>query len=305
MKVFLSWSQDLSHSVAKYFEEWLPGVIQECSDPFISSDMDKGDPWFQTITANLDSTEVGIVFITAENQDAVWLNFEAGAMLNKFGKSGVCPVLVGLKKNDYKGPLKNLQLTEITDEADVRKLLRTINKKGDSPLSSTVLDKMFGKFWTELHETVVELIDDHANAGHATQRKRSVDDKVDELLTLVRGLTSRGSSASLEESLVAELRRRPVAYAPEETSWNLRGSLTADLGNLIHKQQQESTRQERMSKFIDEHGSIYATMNSNGDIVHIIDAFDMGDAETEVLVSSGIHRKMQTVPISDITLIRS
>src|SRR5687768_12797705 len=116
MEVFLSWSNSLSHGVAKVFGQWLPTVIQECSEPFISSETAKGEPWFEKITTNLDTTDIGIVFITEENMNASWLNFEAGAMLHKFGRSGICPLLVGLKKADYSGPMKNLQLTEIHDK---------------------------------------------------------------------------------------------------------------------------------------------------------------------------------------------
>ena len=150
MKIFLSWSKDLSRDVAQYVAEWLPSVIQECSDPFISSDIDKGEPWFETITSSLVSTDLGLVFITPENQDSAWLNFEAGAMINKFGKSGVCPVLVGLAKGNYDGPMKNLQLSELTSEQDVKQLLATINKKCSSPLDASLLERMFTVFWPEL-----------------------------------------------------------------------------------------------------------------------------------------------------------
>lgn len=302
MKVFLSWSKDLSHSVAEYFYDWLPGVIQECNELFMSTKIDAGDAWFEAIAKNLDTTDLGIVFITAENQDAVWLNFEAGAMLNKFERSGVCPVLVGLKKGDYRGPLKNLQLTELTDEVDVRKLLETINKRCEHPLPSSVLDKVHERTWPELEEQISNRITNHANAGHATHRVRPLDDKVDELLSLVRGLPSRNFQ-SFEDSITSELRRSPRKYDPGATSWNMRGSLDSESINRIIRVQQESSREERIAKFMSEYGSVYATVNESGDIVHVIDAFDLGDGEVEVLVSSGIHRKMQTLPLAEITLI--
>lgn len=46
-------SKELSLEVAKSFGEWLPTVIQECSDPFISIEIDKGEPWFEMIRINL------------------------------------------------------------------------------------------------------------------------------------------------------------------------------------------------------------------------------------------------------------
>ncbi|MBG6190507.1 hypothetical protein IWX64_001447 [Arthrobacter sp. CAN_A212] len=189
MKVFLSWSKPLSRVVAEQFAQWLPIVIQECSNPFISTDIEKGEPWFETITSNLKETDLGLVFITAENKDATWLNFEAGAMLNKFGKSGVCPVLVGLKKENYDGPMKNLQLVEVEDRDDMFRLLQTVNARCDKRLEVAVLKRAFQSFWSEL-EAGVQKASTTLSERDEGKLGRGPDEKIDEILNLVRGLSS-------------------------------------------------------------------------------------------------------------------
>lgn len=187
MKVFVSWSKDQSRAVATEFAKWLPGVIQECADPFISTETTKGDAWFATITTELQTSQVGIVFITPENLDETWLNFESGAMLTKLGKQRLCPVVVGMSKGDYVGPLKNIQMTDFSDEQDMLKLLQDLNEDCERPIAKSVLIETFTDRWPKL---VAAVADARKRGGLATEAesKRDTGSKVDEMLELVRGL---------------------------------------------------------------------------------------------------------------------
>ena len=80
MKVFLSWSGDLSHRIACEFRDWLPCVLQYAK-PYVSSqDIDKGARWTTDIAKELHESAYGILCITRENIEAPWINFEAGAL---------------------------------------------------------------------------------------------------------------------------------------------------------------------------------------------------------------------------------
>lgn len=79
VKVFLSWSGELSHKLACAFRDWLPSVLQSIV-PYVSSeDIDKGARWSTDIAQELELSAFGILLITKENLNAPWINFEAGA----------------------------------------------------------------------------------------------------------------------------------------------------------------------------------------------------------------------------------
>ncbi|WP_071603344.1 TIR domain-containing protein [Dickeya zeae] len=143
MKIFISWSGDTSHRVAKIFRDWLPSVIQSVT-PYVSSeDIDKGSRWSTDIAGELDQSTYGILCVTKENLDAPWLNFEAGALGKSVEKSRVSPFLYKLKRSEIKGPILQFQST-IQERDDVFKLIKSINSAcGDLGLDESRLEKNF------------------------------------------------------------------------------------------------------------------------------------------------------------------
>lgn len=152
MKVFISWSGDTSHRVAKIFRDWLPSVIQSVT-PYVSSeDIDKGSRWSTDIAGELDESTYGILCVTRENLDAPWLNFEAGALGKSVEKSRVSPFLYQLKRSEIKGPILQFQST-IQDRDDVFKLIKSINQAcGELGLDEARLEKVFDVWWSSLEQ---------------------------------------------------------------------------------------------------------------------------------------------------------
>nr|WP_315173914.1 TIR domain-containing protein [uncultured Flavobacterium sp.] len=159
MKVFLSWSGDLSHKLALELREWLPYVIQSV-EPYVSSeDIDKGSRWSIDIAKELEDSSFGILCVTPQNIDAPWLNFEAGALSKAFSTSNVSPFLFGLKPSDLKkSPLLQFQST-LYDKKDLLKLVLSVNNAlGKEKLDENKLKLTFDVWYEQLKSKLEPLL---------------------------------------------------------------------------------------------------------------------------------------------------
>lgn len=186
MKVFVSWSGEISQKFAEFLKEWLEQCIQSVEVFFSAEDIEKGDNWQSKLSNELRDANYGIVCLTPENIDAPWIHFEAGA-LSKMLDSKVMVLAVNINFSDIKGPLKVFQATKLTKD-DIFKMLKSINNVQEKPLGEEKLKNSFEAFWPQLDDKIKEM------KGELT---KSVDDKkastkpnvsniVDEILQLVR-----------------------------------------------------------------------------------------------------------------------
>jgi hypothetical protein len=154
MKVFVSWSGEASHDVAKALKDWLPNVIQAV-DVFLSSeDIAKGSVWFNELGAVLDASAFGIVCLTRDNLSAPWILYEAGALGKRFEQSRVVPLLIGLKVPDLSGPLSHFNAA-LLDKEEIAKLVAAINAQlGAEQLTDKQLDQAFHTWWPGLQKSL-------------------------------------------------------------------------------------------------------------------------------------------------------
>jgi hypothetical protein len=156
MKVFLSWSGPTSKRVALALRDWLPNVIQAI-DPWMSSeDIEKGARWSADVANELKTTKAGVVCVTPDNRHASWLNFEAGALSNAVAREMVCPYLFRLKPSDLTGPLAQFQMSEANKE-DTQKMVATINKATDKPISEKKLLEALELWWSKLEAQLIAM----------------------------------------------------------------------------------------------------------------------------------------------------
>ena len=107
MNIFVGWSQERSREAAVKFADWIKSVIQS-ADVFISTEMAKGVQWPGELMERLKQSRYGVVFVTPENRNERWLNFEAGAIASALDRR-MAPVVIGLEKSDLEPPLGNYQ----------------------------------------------------------------------------------------------------------------------------------------------------------------------------------------------------
>lgn len=187
MKVFISWSGNISHKVGMIFREWLPSVIQSL-EPYVSSeDIDKGARWSSDIAKELENSTFGILCVTKDNLYAPWLSFEAGALSKTMDKSFVTPFLFDIKRSEVNGPILQFQST-VFEKDDIKKLMHTLNKAcGENGISSSMLDKAFEVWYPTLESELNKLKECDENAIEIPSKEQMHSTEIiEEILELSR-----------------------------------------------------------------------------------------------------------------------
>jgi hypothetical protein len=196
IKVFISWSGDLSKDIALAMHDWFENVY-DVIDPFVSDvSIEPGTRSLEEIQKSLNGTDFGIVIVTKTNQNAPWLNYEAGALSKSISdsKNRVIPLLVDIEnKSQVAGPIGSFQ-AERLDAEGFAKVLKVIAKIIEKPVS-TVEHKMESN-WPVLKAKIDDAKRKHpATDSQATPRSRPTDEMVEETLSIVRYLRDTQSVA--------------------------------------------------------------------------------------------------------------
>lgn len=186
MKVFISWSGELSKNIAEIFRQWIPGVIQAAKPYYSPDDITKGTRWSSEISKELDASRIGIICLTKDNLNSPWIMFEAGALSKNIDKSKMCPLLFGIEPSDIQGPLVQFQAAKFSRK-EMKKVIKMINSElGDTALSSDVLDSVFDMWWAKLEEK----IEAELKAPNKKQEDiRTERDILEEVLKLTREIS--------------------------------------------------------------------------------------------------------------------
>ena len=215
MKVFISWSGEISHKVGIVLHGWLPSVIQAL-EPYISSeDIAKGIRGMADISEGLEHSSFGIICLTKDNIYAPWLNFEAGALSKSVKQGRVAPFLFGVEISEItESPLFQFQATTF-DKDDVKKLLGSLNTAGAAPLlKEDRLDNAFNTWWPKLEDELneIKVPEPEAEEGTSSFQGKPADTSLHE----VKNLVAEGVTEGLKK--FAEINTEAVSKKPEEAA---------------------------------------------------------------------------------------
>ncbi|MDY0294613.1 MAG: TIR domain-containing protein [Acholeplasmataceae bacterium] len=218
MKIFVSWSGEVSNKIAETFKKWLPRCIQTV-DVFCSSiDIEKGENWNAKLTGELENTHFGIICLTEDNIVAPWLHFEAGALSKMLG-SKVCAFATNIDIMDIKGPLTSFQACKFNKE-DIKKLVQSINLSNDNKIDDTVLNDTFEAFWPQLEHEIKSILTPKKNSPVEKKSKFNQNEAIEELVQLTRGISGN-------MYLLNDLNERLVNFATYDRTMNFDSKMTS------------------------------------------------------------------------------
>lgn len=182
MKIMLCWSGSRGKAVASALHDWLPSVIQSIEPWMSDEDIEMGSRWEPELDKQLSDANFGILCLTPESVNALYIHYEAGALSKIINESHVCPYLLGLEPTDIIGPLTRFQSARANREG-TSKLIRAINcAMGSSALPEERLDRVFDKWWPELDGYLASIL----KSSQIIESKRSDEDMIKEILEIAR-----------------------------------------------------------------------------------------------------------------------
>lgn len=181
MQVFVSWSGERSRLIADAIRNWLPMVVQSAKPWMSDEDIAAGSRWLTEVSATLNSSKVGIICVTPENQHNPWLLFEAGALSKTLEQTCVCPLVFEMTPGQLDGPLTQFQANSLNRDG-IGKVIATINKGlVERQIDSHQLNQIIDVWWPKLEEKIRIL-----SQPPEPVAARSMGDQIEELLTLAR-----------------------------------------------------------------------------------------------------------------------
>jgi hypothetical protein len=150
VKVFISWSDEHSRSVASALSQWLGRRVLHSIDFWMSDEaIVSGSHWNTELAAALGSADAGIVCVTRSNQHAPWLMFEAGALANRLAASRLVPLVIDLPLTEVTGPLAAFQ-GRVLDHDGVHRLVRDLNAWSERTIDPLDLNEISERWWPDL-----------------------------------------------------------------------------------------------------------------------------------------------------------
>lgn len=207
--VFVSWSGN-SRGIAEALYEWLPSALHSARPWMSQHDIHKGRRFLEEIDNALTDCSAGIICITPENCQSVWVAFEAGALASRVARSKlVIPVVSRMRPSDVPGPLGMFQAAELSNPEDMLRVVKSLHSLNseDDRISDGRLEATFSGVWPDLDDRLPSLESEQTRTA-AIQAPASKSDSqlLEEILDVSKSvrilIEDRVRATALSESLV-------------------------------------------------------------------------------------------------------
>ena len=163
MPVFISWSGERSRLVASDLSSFLEATVRGVSAWMSQENLGPG-PWQETLRRVLDSSNYGILCLTADNFNSPWLLFEAGAISKQFEKAFVVPYLLNVAAADLEPPLSLFQSFP-ADEDGTWTLVKSVASTLPAPPKEAALRTEFDARWPAFRDRIAPIRDAKSEAS--------------------------------------------------------------------------------------------------------------------------------------------
>lgn len=190
MQVFISWSQPTSREIAKVLKNELYTFFNEKIEFWVSSeDILAGEVSITKIISALQNSDMIITCLDASNYNKSWLYFETGAVFGRqYNPNNVQSVVFPIIFDDLeiaefnKTPFKELQLQKF-NKGSIEKIAKNINQKyreltGELAIASTTFEKYFKDTWSNLYDSVNNIIVQQTMESDNVITKENVTEKL-------------------------------------------------------------------------------------------------------------------------------
>jgi hypothetical protein len=165
MKIFISWSGDVSLAIARVLRDWLHTVLPHARAWLSAHDVEYGERWNREMSRELDESSVGIICIVGENLRAPWIHFEAGALSKSKNAdtSRVVPLLFGVDVSELPATLSQFQAAIYG-----REVLHRMVKQFSSTQTVREADELDAKFnlaWSGFDSEIAHIMRSASPAG--------------------------------------------------------------------------------------------------------------------------------------------
>lgn len=113
--LFISWSGDRSHELAKWLHKWFHQLTPSVN-VYFSADIMPGVSWIDHVRDQMSKANAAVFCVTPDNVDSRWINYELGLVVGASDARFALILLLDIDPSDLPSPLSHYQASTFSKE---------------------------------------------------------------------------------------------------------------------------------------------------------------------------------------------